>query len=261
MNSSPFFSCFLVLIVAPVVGSWLGVLIRRLPEGRPVALARSACESCGHELQALELVPVASYLLLHGRCRACGAPIGLFHLWIELAAIAVASWAVLEPGDEVPRLLASCVLGWMLLTAAWIDAEHFVLPDVITLPTLLIGLVATWWLDPSAIADHAAASIIGYLAFRGIGIAYRRWRGRDGLGQGDAKLFGGGWRVGGSRGAAADRAGERRLGNSVRHRAPAARSRANQSHGTAVWSEPRARGVACLAVRQMSKAYLRIVTS
>ena len=195
MDSSPFFSCFLVLIVAPVVGSWLGVLIRRLPEGRPVALARSACESCGHELQALELVPVASYLLLRGRCRACGAPIGLFHLWIELAAIAVASWAVLEAGDEVPRLLASCVLGWMLLTAAWIDAEHFVLPDVITLPTLLIGLGATWWLDPSAIADHAAASIIGYLAFRGIGIAYRRWRGRDGLGQGDAKLLaaGGAW--------------------------------------------------------------------
>ena len=58
----------------------------------------------------------ASYFLLRGRCRVCGAPIGRFHLWIELAAIAVALWAVLEAGDDVPRLLASCVLGWMLLT-------------------------------------------------------------------------------------------------------------------------------------------------
>ena len=84
----------LPLLLAPIVGSFLGVLVRRLPEGRPVALDRSACDSCGTPLGARDLVPLVSYLALRGRCRHCGAPIGRFHPAIELAAVLVAAVVV-----------------------------------------------------------------------------------------------------------------------------------------------------------------------
>ena len=81
------------LLAAPFVGSVLGVLILRLPAGRPVVLARSACEDCGAALQPQDLVPLLSYAALRGRCRRCGHPIGWFHPAVELAALAVAAWA------------------------------------------------------------------------------------------------------------------------------------------------------------------------
>jgi len=179
---------FLPVIFAPFIGSFLGVLIRRLPAGQPIALARSVCASCGRSLAVRDLVPVVSFLLLRGRCRTCHAPIGVFHLAVELAAVAVALWAALtltEPG----WVSASCVLGWTLLTLGWIDVEHMLLPDVLTLPLLLAGLGATLLLDPGDVVDHALGAVVGYLVFRTIAVAYRAWRDRDGLGGGDAKLL------------------------------------------------------------------------
>ena len=176
------------LLAAPFVGSFLGVLIRRLPAGRPVALARSACEACGATLAAQDMVPLASFAALRGRCRACGAAIGWFHPAIELAAVLVAAWAASV--DHAPGLLwAGCGLGWALLALAWIDCEHMVLPDALTLPLVLAGLGVTWLAAPSAIGDSALGALAGYLALRGLALGYRRLRGRDGLGEGDAKLL------------------------------------------------------------------------
>jgi leader peptidase (prepilin peptidase)/N-methyltransferase len=179
---------FLPVIFAPFIGSFLGVLIRRLPEGQPIVLARSACESCGRRLATRDLVPVVSFLALRGRCRTCRAPIGAFHLAIELAAVAVALWAALTL-TEPDWVWASCVLGWTLLALAWIDVEHMMLPDVLTLPLLLAGLGATLLLDPGDMVDHALGAVLGYLVFRGVAAGYRAWRGRTGLGGGDAKLL------------------------------------------------------------------------
>ena len=181
------------LLAAPFVGSFLGVLVRRLPEGRPVLWGRSACEACGHRLRPAELVPVASFLVQRGRCVACRAPIAPMHFAIELAAVAVAGAAALVADGA--DLWAGCVLGWTLLALAWIDAEHFLLPDALTLPLVVAGLAAAWWLEPWSVTDRAAGAIAGYLAFRAVEIGYRRLRGRDGLGQGDAKLLAasGGW--------------------------------------------------------------------
>ncbi len=175
------------LLVAPFVGSLLGVLVRRLPEGRPVALARSACEACGHTLGPAELVPIASFLALRGRCRHCAAPIAPMHLATELAALAVAAWAACV--DSGAALWAGCALGWALLALAWIDQAHFWLPDVLTLPLVLAGLAATWWLQPWALTDHAIGAAAGYTLLRAVSWAYRLARGRDGLGEGDAKLL------------------------------------------------------------------------
>lgn len=176
------------VLAAPFVGSLLGVLIRRLPAGRPVLWARSACERCSHPLGPADLVPLVSYLALRGRCRHCGAPIPAFHLGIELAAIAVALSAVVS-GDDGACLWAGCVLGWTLLTLAWIDAEHLSLPDALTLPLVLAGLLATWLLAPAAIPDHALGAAVGWLALWAVAAGYRLARGREGLGQGDAKLL------------------------------------------------------------------------
>lgn len=176
------------LLAAPFVGSFLGVLIIRLPAGRPLAMVRSACPHCGTALGPLDLVPLVSFIILRGRCRHCGGRIGLFHPAVELAALGVAILAVLRDPDPGWVWIA-CGLGWILLTLAWIDWTEFLLPDVLTLPLLVAGLVLTLAWDPGALTDHCLAAALAYLSFQGIAVAYRRLRGRDGLGGGDAKLI------------------------------------------------------------------------
>jgi leader peptidase (prepilin peptidase) / N-methyltransferase len=175
------------VIMAPVIGSFLGVLITRLPAGRPIGWARSICDSCGRTLGPRDLVPFLSYMLARGRCRFCGAAIGRFALAIELAALTVALWAASL--DSGLRLWGDCLLGWTLLALAWIDADYMILPDVLTLPLVLAGLAAAFLFDPENIFGHAAGAAAGYLLLRLVEILYRRLRGRDGLGEGDAKLF------------------------------------------------------------------------
>ena len=178
----------LPLLAAPFVGSFLGVLVRRLPEGRPVVFARSHCEHCGRTLAPAELIPIASFLWQRGRCRGCGTRIAPAHLWIELAATAIAASAALVEPDPT-TLAADCVLGWGLLALAWIDWTHLRLPDILTLPLLLAGLGATAWLDPASATDHALAAALGYAFLRLLAIGYRALRGREGLGGGDAKML------------------------------------------------------------------------
>jgi leader peptidase (prepilin peptidase)/N-methyltransferase len=179
---------WLVLPIAPFIGSWLGVLIRRLPEGRDVVWGRSACEHCGHPLGPTELAPLASFIRQRGRCMHCAAPLGWFYPAIELAALTVAAAAFYADGDSA-RVWIDAALGWSLLCAAWIDKETFRLPDKITLPLILAGLAVTWMEQPFAIYNHAAAAAVGYCSFRLLNAAYFALRTRHGLGQGDAKLL------------------------------------------------------------------------
>lgn len=177
------------LLAAPLIGSLLGVLILRLPAGRPVGIARSACETCGAPVAAYDLVPLLSFAALRGRCRRCAAAIAPFHWQVELAAVLVPVSALLAGLLGAP-LWAACAAGWTLLALAWIDANCMLLPDALTLPLLLAGLAASWWLEPDALADRALAAALGWLALFLLAWAYRRLRGRDGLGDGDAKLLG-----------------------------------------------------------------------
>ena len=179
----------LALVLAPFAGSFLGVLVRRLPAGRDWAWSRSACERCGRVLRPVELLPLASFAMLRGRCRGCGAPIGWFHPAIELAALAVAALVVGIAGTAGDRLWPGCVLGWGCLALGLIDRRHLRLPDAITLPLLLLGLAATLWRQPERLGDHALACVLGWLAFRAVAWCFRRLRGVEGLGQGDAKLL------------------------------------------------------------------------
>src|SRR5215472_5904304 len=175
------------LAAAPFIGSFLGVLVRRLPEGRPLAWERSRCEHCGTALAARDLVPLVSWLAARGRCRFCGQPLGWFYPGIELAAFAVALVALAADGGEGTWL--DCVLGWWLLALGWIDLRRWLLPDVLTLPLVVAELLAAAIIDPEQLTDRSLGAALGYLGFRLIASVYRALRGREGLGQGDAKLL------------------------------------------------------------------------
>lgn len=182
-----------LLVAAPFIGSFLGVVIRRLPEGRALVWARSSCESCGAVLRPGELVPLVSWMISRGRCRHCGAVFGWFYPAIELAALAVALIALAL--DDAEAAWLDALLGWWLLALAWIDLRRWILPDALTLPLILAGLLAAVAFDPDALAHRAFGAALGYVALRLIAWAYARLRGREGLGQGDAKLLaaGGAW--------------------------------------------------------------------
>ena len=173
--------------VAPFVGSFLGVIVRRLPERLPIAWVRSRCDWCGARLRAHDLVPILSWLAAKGRCRYCHHTLGWFYPGIELAAVAVALAAILLDGGEGTWL--DCLLGWWLLTLGWIDLRCWLLPDVLTLPLVVVGLVAAALLDPEQLLDRALGAALGYLSLVAVAALYRALRGRDGLGRGDAKLL------------------------------------------------------------------------
>ncbi|WP_322097269.1 prepilin peptidase [Pelagibius sp. Alg239-R121] len=183
-----------LLIFAPFVGSFLALLVVRLPAGRSVVFGRSQCDSCGMQLAAWDMVPLVSWLFLKGGCRYCGARIGILAPGVELSALGIAFWAVLvlPSGGALPWIGAA--LGWTLLTLALIDARHFLLPDALTLPLIPAGLLVTWWGDqstagPGLLLHHLPGAVIGFGGLYGIGWLYKRLRNREGLGLGDAKLM------------------------------------------------------------------------
>lgn len=178
---------WLMLVLAPFIGSFLGVLILRLPERKPVVLGRSRCPHCRRTLAARDLIPIFSWLVMKRRCRHCGSALGWFYPNIEVAALLVAVWAVaVVPG---PARWATCALGWTLLALAVIDARRMILPDALTLPLIALGLAVAAWLDPSRLMGHAIGATAGFLVFWLIATLYRLLRRREGLGLGDAKLL------------------------------------------------------------------------
>jgi len=176
----------LLSAVALAIGSFVGMLVLRLPAGATV-LGRSRCRSCGGTLAARDLVPLVSFLWRRGRCRQCGAALGLFYPAVELAALGLALWA--WTASDGWLLWASCIFAWTLLTLGFIDLEHQILPDALTLPLTGAGLAVAWFAEPHAILDNVAGAVLGFALFYLFAWVYRRWRGREGLGEGDAKLL------------------------------------------------------------------------
>lgn len=184
----------LVILISPAVGSWVGVMIDRLPRGETLIFGRSHCDVCQRSLGMADLVPVLSFIISRGRCRYCAAPIKLHLLLVELASLAMAlSLCAVEPAG--PWLMADAALGWVLLALTFIDMQQLRLPDSLTLPLLLGGLLVCALTDFPDLYDHSAAAALGYLGLRGLAMLFRLIRGVEGIGGGDAKLFaaGGAW--------------------------------------------------------------------
>ena len=183
MSPNAWFWC---TIFAPIVGCILAAVLTRIKAPGSIILGRSCCDACSAALAACELVPLESWFASRSRCRRCAQPIGLAYP-IELAAIAVVAGAITVFLDWA--LWVSCVLGLTLLALAIIDYKYYVLPDLLTLPLIPLGLIATWVKDPMAIIDHIIGVVAGFAFVVILRVVYRRLRGRDGIGMGDAKLL------------------------------------------------------------------------
>jgi leader peptidase (prepilin peptidase)/N-methyltransferase len=171
-----------------IAGSFLAVLLLRWPMGRSAAAGRSQCDSCERPLLAVDLVPIASFVALRGRCRRCRARIDPRHLAIELAAAMIALAAL--AAHPWPLAAATALFGWWLLLLAALDAEHHWLPDRLTWPLLAVGIgVAAMGLGPN-LYDRLIGAAAGYGALAAIASAYRLARSREGLGGGDPKMLG-----------------------------------------------------------------------
>lgn len=171
-----------------IAGSWIATAALRWPVARSTAHGRSACDGCGAALGAIELVPLASWAALGGRCRRCGARIDPLHPAIEAAAAAIGACALwLAPGVAGA---GGAVFGCALLLLAILDARHFWLPDRVTLPLALGGLAAgaLGLMPPPGARLWGAAA--GWAVLAAIRHGYRAVRGRDGMGAGDPKLMG-----------------------------------------------------------------------
>jgi leader peptidase (prepilin peptidase)/N-methyltransferase len=177
----------ILLVAAPFVGSFLGLLIERLPVRESVVLGRSRCRMCGAALGLLDLVPLLSWAASGGRCRHCHAALGWFHPGIELAAFGVALWSVLV----VPGWLAwaSTGLGWTLLALAMIDQRHMIVPDALSLPLVPAGLAVAALTPAGGFVHHMAGIAAGAASLGAVAWTYERATGREGLGLGDVKLF------------------------------------------------------------------------
>jgi leader peptidase (prepilin peptidase) / N-methyltransferase len=169
------------IAVAPIAGSFLGALIRRLEQGKPAVRGRP--EDMSFERHSTVLSP-ANYMALRAR-------IGTGHVFdsaIKLAALAVAISATLVSHQFV-WLWGACFLGWALIALAWIDAKHMRLPDALTLPLVPIGIGIQTILNPERFVECLVGALVGYVSFRTVALGYRALRQRDGLGGGDAKFL------------------------------------------------------------------------
>lgn len=182
-------------LIGACIGSFIATLAVRAPEGwAGMWTGRSRCPSCHATLSAAELVPLVSWIRQCGRCRSCGATIHVWYPLVELAAAGIGLVSVaLVPWPEGGVV---ALLGWWLLALAAIDLVVWLLPDALTLPLLAAGLlialagadVSPLWPPVSPLSAVLGAAL-GYLALAGLAAAYRRLRGREGLGLGDAKLL------------------------------------------------------------------------
>lgn len=176
------------IAVAPFVGSFLANVVTRLPKGESIVHGRSKCPTCNTVLRPYDLIPIFSWIMLRGRCRHCRTGISPIYPAIEFIAFIVVCWAATRVAGVY--LWTSCILGWALLVLAIIDLQTYQLLDILTLPLILAGWLVALIIDPSILPDHLIGAVAGIVSFAIISRLYQRFRGREGLGLGDAKLAG-----------------------------------------------------------------------
>ena len=181
---SPALEIAVVAVFGAIIGSFLNVVIHRLPLGQSLASPGSRCPSCGTPIAPWDNVPVLSWLLLRGRCRNCGARIAPRYPLVELAtALTFAAVVAVRGFDD--DLLLELPLVACLIALAGIDLDHKLLPNKIVYPMAVYGLVATAIVDTDDLVEHLIAGAGGFLFLFIAVLAYPR-----GMGMGDVKLAG-----------------------------------------------------------------------
>ena len=211
MTATPWLDATVFGILGLLIGSFLNVVIYRLPlmleaqwkaecadlNGQEVAdsetfnllMPRSRCPTCGHAIPWFENIPVLSYLALRGRCSACKTPIRLRYPLVELASSALFFYCAWHWGAGAGALLWSGFAA-ALLALTLIDWDTTLLPDDITLPLLWAGLIAAalHWTQPS-LTDALWGAVAGYMSLWLVYWGFKLITGKEGMGYGDFKLF------------------------------------------------------------------------
>ena len=210
LHAEPALFTGLVFLFSLLVGSFLNVLIHRLPkmmeaewhaqcadlrgEALPDAprynlwLPRSACPQCGHPITALENIPLVSWLWLRGCCSACSAPISARYPLVELLT-AVLSAAVAWKWGVSVQTLGALLLVWTLIALAFIDLDTTLLPDSLTLPLLWLGLLVNLGGHFASLADAVIGAMAGYGVLWSVYWLFKLATGKEGMGFGDFKLL------------------------------------------------------------------------
>ncbi len=213
LRVNPYVFLSFAAMLGLVIGSFLNVVVFRLPhmmerdwrqqcrellakgdgsggEEPEVTLVRprSRCPSCGHQIRAVENIPVLSYLLLHGRCSACGWKIPLRYPAVE-ALTGLLSMAVAWRFGVSIETVSALFLTWSLVALSFIDLDTQLLPDAITLPTLWAGLAFNLFNVHALLWDAVLGAICGYGILWIVYQAFRLLTGKEGMGFGDFKLL------------------------------------------------------------------------
>jgi len=206
----PATAAIVAAVVGLCVGSFLNVVVHRLPKmmerswqrecaelaGHPpeeasrynLVVPRSACPACGHRITAAENIPVVSWLALRGKCSACGAAISPRYPLVELLGGVVAAGAIWKFGPTWQGI-AACAFLWALLALTFIDFDTQLLPDDLTLPLLWGGLLANLYGLFVPLPEAVIGAIAGYLVLWSIYWLFKLIRGKEGMGHGDFKLL------------------------------------------------------------------------
>jgi leader peptidase (prepilin peptidase)/N-methyltransferase len=198
------------LVVGLAVGSFLNVVIHRLPKmmerdwhaqcaelrGDAVidaarynlAFPRSACPHCGHQISARQNIPVLSYLALRGKCAGCGAPISARYPIVELLTGLATAYAAWRYGATLAGVGAMVFL-WAMIALTFIDADTQLLPDSITLPLLWVGLLLNINATFVDLSSAVIGAVSGYLVLWSVYWLFKLTTGKEGMGFGDFKLL------------------------------------------------------------------------
>jgi leader peptidase (prepilin peptidase)/N-methyltransferase len=182
------FSIFSFLFGA-VVGSFLNVVILRLPDpDQSIAFPASHCPRCNTPLHWYENIPIASYLVLRGRCRTCGEKISIQYPLVELGMGLLSLFLLRQFGPEISYLVYFVFVA-ALLPIIVIDIHHQIIPDLISLPGIVLGFIASFFIPEITWQQSALGILLGGGVLYGIALTYYLLAKRDGMGGGDIKLL------------------------------------------------------------------------
>ena len=179
--------CFAFLFGA-VVGSFLNVCIFRIPKSESVVFPPSHCNRCDYLIRWYDNIPILSYLALHGKCRRCGAPISLQYPLVEFinGALTLALFLRFGPSLAFAVLFLFCSA---LVVVTFIDLEHQIIPDSITLPGIVVGFIASFFFPGHGWLNSLIGMVAGGGSLLLIAYGYQAIAKKDGMGGGDIKLL------------------------------------------------------------------------
>jgi len=178
----------MLALLSLVLGSFLNVVIYRLPRMLSLSFPGSFCPHCNTPIKIWHNIPLLAYLFLHGRCAACQKPISIRYPLVELMACFLALFAAWQFGFTLKLLFALAFL-FILLALFCIDLEHQLLPDVLTLGLLWLGLLANTFSLFTSLNDAVLSAAAAYLALWLFTKIFNLITGKEGMGHGDFKLF------------------------------------------------------------------------